>query len=125
MKQDDRYLKGFILNNNYKVTNIRDKYCEMEAEITDTSLNPYNTAHGGFVFGLADTAAGIATATTNRRAMTINASIDYLHMVKGNKLKAIAECIKDGKTITVYEVLIYDENDTLVAKSSVTYFYID
>lgn len=118
-------LNGFIKNNNYKIVVLKDNYCEMEASITDTSLNPYAVAHGGFIFGLADTAAGIAIYNTGRKAMTINSSIDFLHMVKGNKLKAIANCIKDGKNICVYEVLIYDELDCLVAKSNLTYFYIN
>lgn len=127
MKEKEIYdkLNGFITNNNYKIIKTEEKYCEMEATITETSLNPYKMPHGGFIFGLADTAAGIAAFTTKKEAVTVNASIDYLHSAKGNKLKAIAKNIKDGKNITVYEVFIYDENETLVAKSSITYFYIN
>ena len=117
-------LNGFIKNNNYKLVSIGDRTCIMEADIVETSLNPYNTAHGGFIFGLADTAAGIACRTTGRSAMTINATIDYLHYVVGSKIKAEAKCIKDGKTITSYEVYIYDDKDNLVSKSNITYFYM-
>lgn len=118
-------IKGFILNNNYKLVVAENNYCEMTADITETSLNPYNHAHGGFIFGLADTAAGLAARTTGRNAVTVNSTIDYLHAVKGKQIKAKARCIKEGRTISVYEVSVYDENERLVAKASVTYFYIE
>ena len=117
--------KGFISNNNYELISASEGCATMIAHITDTSLNPYSTAHGGFIFGLADTAAGLACNTFCRAAMTVNASIEYLHAVKGNTIKAEAKCIKNGRTISVYEVDVYDESDRIVAKSTITYFYID
>ena len=34
--------KGFITNNNYKVIEVRENYCKLEAEITETSINHLN-----------------------------------------------------------------------------------
>lgn len=115
---------GFIENNNYEVLSVENGHCEMSAKITDTSLNPYNTAHGGFIFGLADTAAGLAAKSTGRNAMTLTSSINYLHAIRTGSIKAVANCIKDGKNISVYDVDLYDENDRLCVKSNFTYFYI-
>ena len=56
--------------------------------------------------------------------MTVSADIDYLHASKGSELTAEAICIKDGKTISVYEVSVSDET-RLIAKGSFTYFYLD
>ena len=117
-------LNGFIKHNNYNIVSAENGSCVMTADITESSLNPYGTAHGGFIFGLADTAAGIAAKTFGRNAMTVSADIDYLHAGKGNMLKADATCIKNGRTIAVFEVSIYDEK-RLIAKSSMTYFYVD
>ena len=118
--------KGFIENNNYKLISVSNGNAIMEAEITNTSLNPYNTAHGGFIFGLADTAAGIAAHSFGRKAMTVNANIEYLHAITGKKISAEAKCIKNGKTISVFEVYIRDlEKNREAAKATVTYFYID
>ena len=52
--------KGFIGNNNYKVIKVEDNYCELEGVLSNSSLNNFGVAHGGYIFGLADTAAGIA-----------------------------------------------------------------
>lgn len=115
---------GFVSNNNYKLIDVDDNYCELEGIITDTSLNPYNIAHGGYIFGLADTAAGIAARTKGRNAVTVSSSISYIRMVKGNQIKAIAKCLKEGKNISNYEVEILDEDNKLSAKVLIEYYYI-
>ena len=115
----------FIENDNYEIVETRSNYCKMSASITNTSLNPYNVAHGGFIFGLADTAAGIAARTKGVSAVTLDSSIQYLHTIKGEKIYAVANCIKEGRTISVYNVEIFDENDKLCVNSTFTYFYIN
>lgn len=117
--------KGFIAANNYEVIKVEENYCELEGVITETSINHLGIAHGGYIFGLADTAAGIAAMTDGRTAVTIDSSIQYLKAGKGSKLKAIAKCIKNGKTVGFFEVSIYDNDDVLIAKSNVNYFYMN
>lgn len=118
-------VEGFIKNNHYKLVDLKEHYCVMKAEVRDESLNPYGMVHGGFLFGLADTAAGIAAPSTGRKAVTLNANIEYLHAAYGSYIKAVAKAIKIGKTISVYEVLLYDDKEVMVAKASVDYFFID
>ena len=43
--------KGFIKSNNYKLIKLEDDCCEIEGNISSSSLNPYNIAHGGYIFG--------------------------------------------------------------------------
>jgi len=116
---------GFIKENNYKIIKVEENYCELEGNITETSLNPFGIAHGGFIFGLADTAAGIAAMTNGKKAVTINSTIDYFNMAKGNTLKAIAKCLKSGKNIANFEVYIFDDKETLIAKSNINYYYLN
>lgn len=116
--------KGFIEANNYEVLKVAENYCELEGILTETSTNHLGAAHGGYIFGLADTAAGIDAMTDGRTAVTISSNIDYIKPAKTSKLKAIATCIKNGKTISFFEVKIYDEEDNLIAKSNVNYCYI-
>ena len=120
--KDDR---GFCFANNYNVLYVEENYCEMEAIMDKTSFNPFGIAHGGYIFGLADTAAGIAAMTDGRVAVTIDSSIQYLKAGKGSKLKAVAKCIKNGKNVGFFEVYIYDQDDVLIAKSNINYFYMN
>ena len=98
--------KGFIGNNNYKVIKVEDNYCELEGIITQSSLNNLKIAHGGYIFGLADTAAGIAAMTNGGNVVTVNSNINYISPAKGNKIKAIATSIKNGKIIIGKTVVI-------------------
>jgi len=116
---------GFIKSNNYKIIKVEENYCELEGVLTETSLNPFGIAHGGYIFGLADTAAGIAAMTDGRKAVTINSTIDYFNMAKGKILKAVAKNLKLGKNISNFEVLIYDDENTLIAKSNINYYHLD
>ena len=118
--------KGFIKNNNYHITEIEvGKRAVMEAEITNNSLNPYEFAHGGFIFGLGDTAMGFVAGSTGKKPVTISSSISYLRPTIGKKIKAVAEMIKDGKKTSFLRCNFYDENDKLTATMDANYYYID
>lgn len=123
-KEQLKSVKGFILNNNYNVIKVENNYCELEGVLTEASMNHLKTAHGGYIFGLADTAAGIAAMTDGRKAVTVDSNINYLKPAIGEKIIAVAKPLKLGKSISVFEVLIYDINNDIVAKVTVTYFYI-
>lgn len=116
--------KGFIEANNYEVIKVEEHYCELLGTLTETSTNHLGAAHGGYIFGLADTAAGIAAMTDGRTAVTISSNIDYLKAATTKTLKAIATCTKNGKTISFFEVNIYDEENNLIAKANINYCYI-
>lgn len=123
-KQLVKECHGFIEANNYEILKVEENYCELLGTITETSTNHFGAAHGGYIFGLADTAAGIAAMTDGRTAVTISSNIDYLKAAKTKTLKAIATCTKNGKTISFFEVNIYDEDENLVAKVNVNYCYV-
>lgn len=116
--------KGFIGNNNYNVVKVEKNYCELEGIISETSYNNLNIAHGGYIFGLADTAAGIAAMTNECSVVTINSNIEFLKPANGNRLIAKASSIKTGKTILVYEVLIYNEKEDLISKAMMTFYNV-
>ena len=121
-------IKGFIGNNNYNVIKVEEGYCELEGIISETSYNNMNIVHGGYIFGLADTAAGIAALSnvfgSDVNIVTVDANINYFKPAKGERLVAKAGVIKPGKTISVIEVEIYNDNNDMVAKSSMTFYYI-
>lgn len=117
--------KGFITNNNYKVIEVRENYCKLEAEITQTSINHLNICHGGFLYGLADTAGGVASMTDERVSVTVSSSMNFLRPAAGKKIIAEAIQIKTGQSISVFDVKIYDEKNKIVCTSTFTYTYIN
>ena len=117
-------MKGFIKANNYQVIKVENNYCEMEGILTESSTNHLNIAHGGYIFGLADTAGGIAAMTEGRNVVTIDTNINYLKKANGTKIIAIAKALKVGKTVSVYEVYLNNEENDLIAKATITYHHI-
>lgn len=115
----------FIKNNNYKVVEVVEgKKATLKGLISETSNNPYNIAHGGFIFGLGDTAMGIAAASTGRKAVTLSATINYLKPSVGNYLIAEAEIIRSGKTTCYLRTNIYNDKEDLVATMDSNYYFV-
>ena len=116
----------FINNNNYKVVDvIEGKKAILKGHITETSNNPYNIAHGGFVFGLGDTAMGIAAASTGKNAVTLSATINYLKPSVGEYLIAEAEIVRSGKSTCYIRTNIYNDKEELVATMDSNYYYVN
>jgi uncharacterized protein (TIGR00369 family) len=116
---------GFINNNNFSIVTLEDDSVVMEGIVIESSMNPYKIVHGGFIFGLADSCAGILASTTGRAAVTTNAFINYYHKATGSKLIAKSRFIKKGKLLSNVEVLVYDEHDTLVSSIMYEFCYIE
>lgn len=114
--------KGFIKDNNYKLISLDEDSCVFEASISNSSLNPYDIAHGGFIFGLADTCGGCLASTIGKASVTTNANVVYLHKGSGNKLIAVAKFLKKGKSLSNIEVEIKNDKDEIVSKVILEYF---
>ena len=116
---------GFIKYNNIHIEEIKDNYAKCYVKITEDSLNPSGIAHGGLLFGLADSTMRIAARTNGKNVVTINAQIDYLKPGKGKKIICISEPLKVGKTTAVYRANLYTEDNTLISTVTGTFFFID
>lgn len=117
--------RGFIKYNNMHIEELKDNYAKMHVDITEDSLNPSNIAHGGLLFGLADSVMGMAARTNGKNVVTINSTIDYLRPGKGKCITAIASALKVGKTTAVYRTEIYTDENILCATATGTYFFLD
>ncbi len=116
--------EGFIFSNNYELVEVNDDYCIIDGKITDSSYNPFGFAHGGYIFGLADTCAGVLASTDGRAAVTTNGTILYIKKATGNKIIAKAVFLKKGKALSNIEVEIKDDENNLISKVIFEYFYI-
>ncbi len=114
---------GFIANHDFKVVSLTDEEAVLSYKIKDSGLNPQNTVHGGLLFGLADTCAGMLACMTGRFPVTTTASMNYLRPGVEGTISAVAKALKVGKTIGYYSVEIFDEENNLIATSQVNMFF--
>ncbi|MGB4448474.1 MAG: PaaI family thioesterase [Cloacibacterium sp.] len=82
--------------------------------------------HGGILAAIADTAGGIAGATTlhsdKDRLNTVDMRIDYLHAAIKADIHAKARIIKNGKTIIKVDVALFqNEKEEPVALARCVY----
>lgn len=84
--------------------------------VGEDMLNGLGTAHGGMIFGLADTAFAYACNSRNVRTFAQHASISYLSPGKrGEKLTATAREDAAIERTGVYTVTVTGEDDRVVA----------
>lgn len=106
-----------------RTVEISDGYAKAIMEVLDEFTNPVGSVHGGAIFSLADMAAGAASSSRNTRTTTLNCTMNYLKAgLNVKNLISEARRIKSGKTIEVYETEVKDENGTLLATGTFTYF---
>ena len=115
----------YLKCNNITCVEIEDgKRATLKGEITKTSMNPYNIVHGGYLFGLGDTAMGLVAYSCGGNVVTVSSTINYIRPAIGKYLLAKAEMVKKGKTISNLKVDIYNDKDELVASMTGVYYYI-
>ena len=78
--------------------------------------NAVGQVMGGVLFTLADFAFAVAANAGGRRTVTAVSQISFLSPVKGTRLIARCQPVKDGRRSCFFEVDIRDELDTPVAR---------
>jgi len=114
---------NFNMHNGLVVTEIGEGVCELEVELSKCSMNPQGGAHGGLIFTMCDVSCGVAAISGGRSMLTLNSNISFLRPGTGKKLRARAECVKDGRTIGLFEAKVFDDEDKLIAKGEFTMYY--
>jgi uncharacterized protein (TIGR00369 family) len=82
--------------------------------------NPMGTVHGGILCTLADSAMGMAFATTlddGETFTSLEVKINYLRPVFEGKLFANAKVVHRGRTVGLVECEVAAEDGRLVAKA--------
>lgn len=98
---------------------------EIKMIIDKKVLNPYQIVHGGAIFTLADSAAGIAALSFNEAYVTMDSYINFMNPGVGKELHATATTTYKGKDTCVVDVTIKNDKDVLIAKAIFTMFKID
>ncbi|PLX33733.1 MAG: phenylacetic acid degradation protein PaaD [Hyphomicrobiales bacterium] len=85
--------------------------------ITDAMTNPHGTAHGGYIFTLADTAFAYACNSYDNKVVASHCSITYIAPARvGVRLTASArEHVRFGRS-GIYDVSVRDEAGELIAE---------
>ena len=123
----DRESNGFIRHNGIRIISVDEEKSVLEAAVTDASRNVWGGVHGGFLYAMADTAAGAFTRIKYaQRNVTLSATISYLRPTMHSKsLTAVGREVKVGGHIGFFEVDITDDSGALIARAEVNMYFLD
>ena len=117
---------GFIRHNGIRVVSVDEEKSVLTADVTPENSNIWGGVHGGFLYAMADTAAGaFARIKYGRRNVTLNGSINYLRTAAHAKnLTAVCREVKVGGHVGFFEVNITDEEERLIARAEVNMYFL-
>lgn len=115
---------GFMRYNGIRVTALDEGCCECEAVLSEDSLNPHGFAHGGLLFSMCDSAAGIAATTTGRKVVTQSADIHFLRPAMPGTITARGKVIKVGIHTAYCTAEIYDRSGLLLVAAGFDMFFL-
>ncbi|MBP3359425.1 MAG: PaaI family thioesterase [Clostridia bacterium] len=104
------------------IEDVSEGFARCSFEITDFHKNALGNVMGGAVFTLADFTFAAATNAGGREVVSVASTINFSGVAKGSRLIAEAKCVKDGRTICVYEITVTDDIGSKVAFVTTTGF---
>ena len=105
-------------HNGIVITDISDGLCVVDGELGPQTMNPLGMAHGGFVYSLCDVAAGALVSQFAPKFVTLSANMSYLRPSQGTRLRAEGRLVKKGRTVSVVDTFVYDDQDRLTARGT-------
>ena len=122
MKLDDVF-KELTVFDNYRIVQNSEGLFVLECSVTDRNINPYGTAHGGYLYTLCDTVAGVTAATMGDYAVTMQGNINYVKPAqKDDVLTITGRICHNGSKTKVISVNIINQDDLLICTSTFTMF---
>lgn len=109
-----------------QIVNLGEGRCELAMPVDAAKhTNLYNIVHGGALASLADTAMGVACASTGKKVVTLDMNMNFIAAAGPQQaIRSIGTVIHNGKSSMVAEADIVDEQGNLILKGRGTFFII-
>lgn len=105
----------FATENGMVIDEIGDHYAKCSVKLTDIHRNAMGGVMGGVHFTLADFAFAVASNWQHMGTVALSTDIAFIGAVKGDSLTAVAELIKDGRSVNCYHITVKDNLGNIVA----------
>lgn len=112
----------FATENGAVIEAVGEHYARCSVELTERHFNAAGGVMGGVHFMLADFAFAVATNWNGMGVVSLSSTINYLGTVKGKKLIAEAECVKEGRSTVYYRVVVTDDFGNRIAEVGINGF---
>lgn len=112
----------FSYENDILVTEVAPGYAKGELTVGPNSINPHGNVHGGALATLADAVGGCCACSKGGSCVTAGCSMEYLRTATGPKIYCEATPKKLGRTLSVVQLVLSNEQKVVVATATYTFF---
>ena len=107
---------------NLRLENIAQGMARGELTVGPNSINPHGNVHGGALATLADTVGGCCACSKGGNCVTANCTLEFLRPATGSKIVCEATPKKMGRTLSVIQVVLTNDQEAVVATGTYTFF---
>ena len=119
--KEDRFAVGIGI----KIEEAKKDYARCSLAIENRHLNASGRVQGGVSFTLGDFTFAVAANSCGKCTVSMDTTISHTHPAKGRMLYAEAEKMTGTRHVVFYQVRVYDELGTDVARMQVTGYITD
>lgn len=103
---------------------VGEGFSRARIKVKEQHGNIYGGVHGGCAFALADTAAGVAAASSGCKVTTLNASMNYMLAAQNTEfLYCEASVVRRGNRISVVRTELKNDAGDLLMDGSFTFYH--
>ena len=125
LKEANDRCKGTLVSTlDINFTDVGETFLIAEMQVTPKLHQPAGVLHGGATAALAETvgssAAAIFSKKENQMLRGIELSINHVRGISEGTITAKAEPIHMGRTMQIWEVKVFDEENNLISLGKLT-----
>ncbi len=114
----------FAYENGITITQLEPGLARGELKVGEDSVNPHGQVHGGALYTLADTTAGCCACSRGGSCVTSSNSMEFLRPALGGTITCTATPKKLGKSLSVVQVELKNDQNVVVATGTFTFFML-
>ena len=112
----------FSYENGILLTDVEPGRARGELTVGPNSINPHGNVHGGALATLADTVGGCCACSKGGSCVTANCTLEFLRPATGPRIVCEATPKKMGRTLSVIQVVLTNDQNVVVATGTYTFF---
>lgn len=99
-----------------ELVKIWKNYCFLKMPVKPEMINGLGTVHGGITFAFADSALAFSSNNNGEAAVALNCYINFMKATKiGDILTAESILLNETRKTSIYDVIIKNQNDEIIA----------
>ena len=115
----------FALHNGMELEAVERDRVVIGMSVSEKSMNPLGIVHGGAMYTMADSAAGLAALTGGRRYATRSSTMHYLSNCSEGTLHAEAQVIHRGRSTCLVKTQVCSEEGKVLAMGEFDFFCVE